>query len=107
PNTGGRVTFQSENGNAAGVNITYSSNVSSIDPTINFNGASGFTFRKVTVTAGPTYGQAFVFGGASNDDSLLGCIMKAPANTSSSYNSCIWANGTGMTGKGLVIKGNT
>ena len=108
PNTSGRVTFRSENGNANSVIINYASPVTNVDPVIHLNNADRFTFKNLTITANGTYGQVIGFYGATDDDSVVGCIMEVTSTISTSYNAVVMAYNfyTGFAGKNIVLKDN-
>jgi parallel beta-helix repeat protein len=108
PNTSGRVTFRSENGNKNSVTIAYASPVTNVDPAVHLNDADRFTFKNLTITANGTYGQAIGFYGAADDDSVIGCNLNVTSTVLTSYNSVIMAytGYTSFNGKNLVLKDN-
>jgi gliding motility-associated-like protein len=101
-----RVTFQSANGNATSVNLTYDATLAASNYTLELDSAQYITFRGITITAtNATNGRAVEFAGIASYDSLLNCRVIAPVGT-----------GTGTTVAGVfgslvgtnnTIKGNT
>lgn len=108
PNTGGRVTFRAENGNANSVVISYASPVTNVDPTMYLNNVDDLTLKNLTITATGNYGQAVGLYGATEDDSVVGCIMEVTSTLSTSYNAVIMAYNfyTGFAGKNIVLQDN-
>ncbi|MBS1773220.1 MAG: hypothetical protein JST82_10180 [Bacteroidetes bacterium] len=101
------VLMQSENGVASSVNITYTVTGSADNFVFNFNGASNFTLRNMSITAytsNASYGSTITGVNASND-TVDGCIITAPS-ISSSYSSALYFNGAG-TSANWVFRNNT
>jgi len=69
------VTFQSESGDSAAVEISYNSG-SSNNYIVSLQGADYVSFKKMTFTAlNNTYSSVIWFGGNANNDSILNCII--------------------------------
>src|SRR5690606_26688277 len=101
------VTFRAENGNANSETITH--NTSNTDyPVIIMNATSNFTFKNLTVTTAAAYGHCFAMNFKSANDSIVGCILNAPANTNSTSNAAVYGYNTTsyFSGDNLVIKDN-
>src|SRR5690606_28131282 len=102
-----RVTFQSENGNASSVTISYNTN-NTLDPVVRID-ADNITFRNVSVTTAGNYGMGFGLYNASSHDSIVGCDITLNTSFNSSYNSAIMGHYSYTTYKGsdITIRKNT
>lgn len=101
------VTFQSDNGIAASRILTFSATSSTSNFTLKLDSSINFIFKNLTIEAtSTTNGRAVEFAGTASRDSLLNCIIKSPVTTSTS-NTLAAVFGTNLSGKDLVIKGNT
>ncbi|MCB2205324.1 hypothetical protein KQI65_11285 [bacterium] len=128
------VIFESESGNRADVELTYTSTGTADNGIIDLNGASFVTFRNMTVRAqGGSYAQALVIQGTSTDNTFEGCDLLAPvvgttstnvavvyspsgslnhrhtfddcAIRGGSYGMYLYGSGTTSTEDGLVVRG--
>jgi gliding motility-associated-like protein len=102
-----RVTFQSENGNAASVILTYASTKVDTNYVLKLDSASYLTLRNLTVTAtGSTYGRAIELAGTASYDSIVNCVVNTPTTTSTATDiTGIYADD--LRGGDHVIKHNT
>lgn len=109
PNTSviNTVTFVGISGNTAAVNLTNNSTATNSNYTLKLDSARYFIFKGMTITATNTsFGRALELAGEAAYDSILNCIITAPAVTSSSNNAAgLFA--IGLKGGHHVIKGNT
>ncbi len=91
------VTFQSETGNKADVNITYNATALGSNFVLKFNGARFVTFRNLTMTATATsYSTVVDIAGTSTDNTVQNCELVGPVgNFTSTYNAVVYsASGT-------------
>jgi len=100
------VTFQSADANAASVNLTYDGS-SAANYVLQLDSANHIIFRNITITAqNATYGRAIYISNTASNDSILNCVITAPATTSISTNLAV-VFGTDLSGNNIVLKGNT
>jgi len=101
-----RVTFQSANGDPAGVILTYGGATSGANYVLQLDSASYITYKGITITStGTTYGRVVDISSIASYDSLLNCVIDVPSSSSTSNNiSGIYAS---VVGSDNVIKGNT
>lgn len=109
PNTSAAntITFQSANGIASSVNLTYASTAAAPNYTLQLDSAKYMRFRNMTISATNTsFGRAVDLANNTSYDSIVNCIIVAPVVTTASSNTVgIYANA--LKGTNLVIKGNT
>lgn len=101
-----RITFQSANGVATGVILTYASPYDT-NYVVSLDSASYITFNAITMKATDNnYGKVVVIAGAAAYDSILNCKIIAPdvINSSTDVAAIIGEN---YVGNNIVIKGNT
>jgi gliding motility-associated-like protein len=101
-----RVTFQSQNGNAASVTLAASPTATD-NYVLKLDSASYITFRDITVTAsGATYGRAIELANTVSYDSIMNCVINAPTSTSTTTDK-VGIYGDDLRGSNLVIRKNT
>ncbi|QHS62560.1 Ig-like domain-containing protein [Chitinophaga agri] len=101
-----RITFRSENGNVAGVVLTYKSPYDS-NYIVALDSASYVTFQGITMkSTDNNYGKVIVLSGTTSYDSILNCKLSAPRQINSSTDVAVII-GESYLGKNMVIKGNT
>ena len=101
-----RVTFQSANGDAASVILTYDAG-NTANYVLKFDSASFFTYRNLSiVSVNNSYGRVVEFAGTAAYDSIVNCILTAPSVTTTSNNLAV-VFPDDITGVNNVIKGNT
>jgi hypothetical protein len=85
------VTFQSESGNKAGVNITFAATATTNNFVVRFNGAKFVNFRNLTMTAtNTTYSVVVELNGSTSDIVIDNCELVGPAgNFTSTWNAVI------------------
>ncbi|SDG72813.1 Ig-like domain-containing protein [Chitinophaga filiformis] len=101
-----RITFRSDNNDAASVILTNVS-TSSDNYILSLDSAMYVTFRSITMKAGDNdYGKVVLLAGTASYDSILNCKIIAPdvINSSTDVAAIIGEN---FLGKHIVIKGNT
>ncbi len=102
-----RVTFQSANANPASVILTYNSTVATDNYVLLLDSASYITYKAMTITASnTTNGRAVSFLNTASYDSLLNCVINAPASTVTTTTS-VGVFGDDLSGTNITIKGNT
>ena len=109
PNTSttNTITFQSENGSAASVNLSFNAADANSNYTVKLDSASHFIFRNLTVTAlNTSFGRVFDLAGSASRDSILNCIINAPVGTGTS-NAVAGIFANALKGERNVITGNT
>lgn len=108
PNTSAinTVTFQSANSLAGSVNLTYDAS-STANYTLKLDSTKYFIFKNLTISGTNTsFGRVVELANAASYDSLVNCIITAPAVTAASNNVAgIYANQ--LKGTSNVIRGNT
>ena len=108
PNTSSvnTVTFQSANGNAGAVNLTYDG-TGSANYTLKLDSAKYFIFKNLTITGtNAANARVIELANTASYDSIVNCIVSAPAVTTPSTNVVgIYANQ--LKGSNNVIRGNT
>ena len=99
------VTFQSETGNRADVNITYNATVLGSNFVLKFNGARFVTFRNLTMTATNTsYSTVVDIAGTSTDNTVENCELVGPVgNFTSTYNAVV-NSASGTNNHRMTIK---
>ena len=85
------ITFQSETGNKADVNITYNATVLASNFVLKFSGASFVIVRNLTMTATNTsYSTVVDIAGNSTDNTVENCELVGPVgNFTSTYNAVV------------------
>jgi FOG: PKD repeat len=101
-----RVTFQSDNGDATSVTLTYDAG-STANYVLQLDSASFITYKNLSiVSVDNSYGRVVELANTASYDSIVNCILTAPAVTSTSNNlAVVFADG--LQGDNNVIKGNT
>ena len=100
------VTFQSGNGLASAVNLTYDATGAGSNYTLKLDSASNFIFKNLTLTAtNASFGRVVEFANTASFDSLLNCKIVAPATTNNTLNMAA-VYSAGLKGSNNVIKGN-
>lgn len=99
------VTFQSANGVAAAVNLSYAGTGVN-NYTLRLDSTRNFIFKNLTFTGQTAAsGRVVEFANGASSDSLLHTVIAAPVVTSSSTAAAaVYINGAKSTG--LIIKGN-
>jgi trimeric autotransporter adhesin len=108
PNTSAinTVTFQSANGVASSVNLTFDA-TSTANYTLKLDSARRFIFKNLTITStNTTYGRVVELASSASYDSLVNCIITAPVVTTAS-NTVAGVYAYQLKGTNNVIKGNT
>jgi gliding motility-associated-like protein len=101
-----RVTFQSANGNAASVTLTYNASAAA-NYTLKLDSASYITFKNMSIVAtNTTYGRAIELANTASKDSILNCNISVPAVTGTATG-VIGIYSNALKGSENVIKGNT
>lgn len=108
PNTSAvnTVTFQSANGVASSVNLTFDATASA-NYTLKLDSARHFIFRDLTISGtNTTNGRVVELANTASYDSIVNCIISAPVATIASNSlSGIYAHQ--LKGTNNVIRGNT
>jgi gliding motility-associated-like protein len=108
PNTSAvnTVTFQSANGVAASVNLSFAG-TSSANYTLKLDSAKHFIFKHLTISGtDATNGRVVELANTASYDSIVNCIIAAPAVTAAS-NNVVGIYAGQLKGVQHVIKGNT
>jgi gliding motility-associated-like protein len=108
PNTSSvnTVTFQSANGAAGSVNLTYAA-TSTANYTLKLDSTQHFIFKNLTITGtNNSFGRVVELGGSASYDSIVTCIISAPAVTAAS-NNIVGIYASQLKGVSNVIRGNT
>lgn len=102
-----RVTFRAANGLAASVLLTNDVADATDNYTLQLDSASYITWRELTLqNTNTSYGRVVQLAHNASADSILNCIISAPATTATSEDmAALYISG--YTGAGAVIKGNT
>ncbi len=101
-----RVTFQSANGVATSVNLTFNATAAASNYVLELDSAQYITFRAITVTAtNTTNGRAVEFAGIASYDSVVNCRVIAPAGTGTT--TTVAGIFGSLVGTNNTIKGNT
>ncbi|MFY7793647.1 MAG: beta strand repeat-containing protein, partial [Chitinophagaceae bacterium] len=101
-----RITFQSANGNPASVTLQANASAAA-NYVLMLDSASFITFRSMTINAqSTTNGRTVVLENTASHDSILNCIITTPATTVTSTAKAAIFSG-GLTGRNVVIRGNT
>ncbi len=87
------VTFQSETGNKADVNITYAATVLASNFVLKLNGARFVTFKNLTMTTTATsYSTVVDIAGSSTDNTIENCeLVGTVGNFTSTYNAVVYS----------------
>ena len=87
------VTFQSETGNKADVNITYAATVLASNFVLKLNGARFVTFKNLTMTSTATsYSTVVDIAGSSTDNTIENCeLVGTVGNFTSTYNAVVYS----------------
>lgn len=101
------IIFQSDNGNAASINLTYSSSGATANYTLRLDSVRYVTFRNMTISAtNTTLGRAVELAKGASYNAITNCIINAPSVTLTSNSiSGIYANA--LKGVSNTIKKNT
>ncbi|HEX6430838.1 MAG TPA: gliding motility-associated C-terminal domain-containing protein [Niastella sp.] len=108
PNTSAvnTVTFQSANGVASSVNLTFDATTTA-NYTLKLDSARRFIFKNLTITGTNTsFGRVVELANSASYDSIVNCIVTAPVVTTAS-NSVAGIYAFQLKGTNNVIKGNT
>jgi gliding motility-associated-like protein len=108
PNTSAinTITFQSANGVAGSVNLTFDATTSA-NYTLKLDSARRFIFKNLTITGTNTsFGRVVELANTASYDSIVNCIIAAPAVTVAN-NSVAGVYAYQLKGTNNVIKGNT
>jgi hypothetical protein len=94
-NTG--ITFESETGDSTMVTLSYASSAYDHNYTLQLNGATYITFRKMTIAAlNTSYGKAIDITNASNYNKFEECLLKGIETTNTSSDlSIVFYSGSG------------
>jgi len=97
------ITFQSETGNKADVNVQFTSTTG--NPTLYFNGVDWVTFRNMTIRAlNPSYGVVVYLTGGAENITLENLELVSPAvATTSTNNAVIWST-SGSLDHNLTVR---
>ncbi|MDH7516722.1 MAG: hypothetical protein QHI48_12710, partial [Bacteroidota bacterium] len=77
------ITFQSETGNRNDVILQYAPTTQT--GTVNFNNADYVTFQNMTIKSnGSTYSNVIMFGGGSDHNRFINCILQGPTVSTTS-----------------------
>lgn len=101
------ITFQSQSGNAASINLSNASTTATANYTLRLDSVKYVTFRNMTISATNTsFGRAVELSKAASYNSINRCIINAPvvAVTTNSV-AGIYANG--LKGVSNIIRRNT
>jgi gliding motility-associated-like protein len=102
-----RITFQSANGNASSVVLTYDAVDATANYTLELDSAKYITFRNLTINAvNTTNGRAVELAGTASYDSIVNCRINVPV-VASTANTVAGIYATTLRGGFNVIKGNT
>ncbi|HYF31634.1 MAG TPA: gliding motility-associated C-terminal domain-containing protein [Chitinophagaceae bacterium] len=101
------VIFRSANNNPSSVTLTYDATSAAANYVLKLDSASYVSYNGISITSINTANSRVVeFANTASYDSLVNCIITAPATTSTSnVTAAIFADD--LLGAGLVIKGNT
>lgn len=101
------VTFQSESGDAASINLTFASSTAPTNYTLRLDSVRYVTFRNLTITASNTsFGRAIEFAKAASYNTIRNCIVNVPVVAVNSNSlSGIYANG--LKGVSNIIRNNS
>lgn len=108
PNTSAinTVTFRSANGVASSVDLTFNAN-STANYTLKLDSARHFIFKNITISGtNAAAGRVVELANSASHDSILNCIISAPAVTTAS-NTIAGIYAYQLKGTRNVIKGNT
>ena len=110
------VTFQSQSGNAADVELWFDAQSVAKNYTVQLDSASNIIFKNMTISGvNQSYSRTIDILNIASNDSVLNCVINAALPVPAYYstfgidqttNAGIYA-GTGLKGGGIVIKGNT
>jgi gliding motility-associated-like protein len=100
------ITFQSENGNAASINLTYSSSAAPTNYTLRLDSVKYVTFRNLTISAtNASFGRAVELSKGASYNTLYRCIINAPVASANS-NSVAGVYANGLKGVSNIIRNN-
>lgn len=100
------ITFQSDNGNAASINLTYSSTVAGANYTLRFDSTMYVTFRNLTISATNTaFGRAVELAKRSSYNRINQCIVNAPVATLNT-NAVVGIYANALKGVSNIIRKN-
>lgn len=100
------ITFESQSGNVADVNLTFNAAAAGTNYTLKLDSAHYVTFRNMTITATNTsFGRVVDIANTAAYDSIVRCNIVAPVvTTTANTASAIYANA--LKGSNLIIKRN-
>jgi hypothetical protein len=99
------VTFQSESGNKADVNISNAATSTLNNFVVNFRGAKFVTFRNLTMTStSPTYATVLQFSSGSTDILVENCELVAPTTTTTSTWAAVINSPSGVNSNRVTIR---
>lgn len=102
-----RVIFRSANGNASSVTLRYDATDAASNYVLKLDSASYVTYNAITITGtNATNGRVVELANTSSYDSLVNCVINAPASTGTS-NTMAGIYADNLTGSDNVIKRNT
>jgi trimeric autotransporter adhesin len=101
------VTFQSANGLASSVNLTYDATVAASNYTLKLDSSRNFIFKELTISAvNAANGRVVEFASTASFDSLLNSKIVAPVTTTNTT-TIAGVYASSLKGSNIVIKGNT
>ncbi len=107
-NAANRVTFQSENGSASSVVLSYASTNWDRNYTFKLSSASYITLKNITIAAtGGNYAAALMYEGNTTNDSLVGCVLTTGISTNYYFRAFDGMSMGGGNNENLVFQNNT
>lgn len=101
------ITFQSESGNAASINLTFASTTAPANYTLRLDSTKYVTFRNMTISAtNASFGRVVELSKASSFNAIRECIINAPVATLST-NSVAGVYANALKGRSNIIRKNT
>ncbi|GGH79456.1 gliding motility-associated-like protein [Filimonas zeae] len=102
-----RVTFQSDNGIAASVLLTYNTTETEKNYVLQLDSASFITYRNLQIqSVNIDYGRAIDLRNTAASDSIVNCVLGAVETTASNWDMAVLYSDN-LLGDNNVIKGNT
>jgi hypothetical protein len=99
------ITFQSESGNKASVNVSFAATATTNNFLVRFAGANFITLRNMTFTAtSPSFGRVLEFSGASSDILVENCELVSPITTSTAANNYVINSPSGTLNHRVTIR---
>lgn len=100
------ITFKSANNNPASATLTYAATTALNNYTLKIDSTNYIHFKNMTLAAtGTTFGKVIEYASIASNDSLVGCIINAPASLSNSTN-FITVHLNQLKGSNVIIKNN-